>query len=145
MTAAARETGRPVPEFPGESGERQTCEGGIQVWLEAPGVMRVKLPELAEVAGRHAAAAADLVRTLSKGQTFPLLLDLTRVKSVSRQARSVYGHPTVVTAYALLGDGPVDRVLAHYFLGDSPEGLPAKFFESEADALHWLGTVCDEP
>lgn len=139
--AASAVAGQAVPA--GSDG-RHTCGGGIQVWLEAPGVMRVKLPKFADVTGRHAAAAAEVVRTLAGGHRYPLLLDLTQVKSVSRKARSVYGHPKTVTAYALLGDGPVDRVLAHYFLGSSPEGLPAKFFESESDALRWLGAACDE-
>lgn len=119
-----------------------TSDAGIKVWLEDPGIMRVKLPQGANVAGRHAAAAAELVHTIARGSQYPLLLDLSGVMSVSRTAREVYGQPMTVTAYALLGQGPVDRVLAHYFTGAAPS-VPMQFFLSEAEAIRWLGGFCN--
>ncbi|MGO4384964.1 DUF7793 family protein [Specibacter sp. RAF43] len=117
-----------------------TSDGGIKVWIEAPGILRVKLPHNAVIAGRHAESAADLIRTLADGHRYPTLLDLSGVLSVSRKARNVYGHPQAVAAYALLGNGPVDRVLAHFFLGAGPLEMPVQYFVCEAEALAWLGT-----
>ena len=118
-------------------------DGGITVWLREDGIMHVKLPDNAAIAGRHAAAAAETVRVVAAGNRYPLLLDVAQVKSVSRNARRVYGHPDTVTAYALLGNGPVDRVLSHYFLGAGPPHVPAQFFESEDQAVQWLGAYVE--
>lgn len=136
-------SGPVVTRLPHDS-EKISCDGGITLWLHANGIMHVKLPEKATVAGRHAAAAAVAVHTLTAGKSFPLLLDLTNVKSVSRHAREMYGQPRTVTAYALLGSGPVDRVLAHYFLGGAPVLVPTKFFEVEAEAVQWLESFLDD-
>ncbi|WP_125610477.1 STAS/SEC14 domain-containing protein [Specibacter cremeus] len=113
-------------------------DGGIRVWLEPPGILRVTLPENAAVTGAHAESVADLVRQLAADRRYPLLLDLTGATSVSREARKVYCRAASVCAYALLGHSPVDRVLAHFFLGTERPMLPSKFFTSEAEALAWL-------
>ncbi|MGA7206087.1 MAG: STAS/SEC14 domain-containing protein [Specibacter sp.] len=145
MTALEEDsTALPAADRRVADGDAHICDGGILVWFQASGVMRVKLPEHTDVAGKHAAAAAEVVRSLAAGRKYPILLDLTRVRSVSRHARTFYGKPEMASAYALLGEGPVDRVLAHYFLGGIPEGVPANFFESESDALQWLGSICNE-
>ena len=138
MTAAV------VDELKPRGAGPRTCAGGVRVWLTDGGIMYVKLPENGEVSVVHAAAAAQVVRDFSGGKPYSLLLDLTGVKSVSRRAREIYGQPQATTAHALLGDGPVDRVLAHYLLASSPAGLPVKFFESEPEARQWLQTFPHE-
>lgn len=67
-----------------------------------------------------------------------VLMDLTDVASVSRAARTVFGDVTAVAAWALLGQTPVDRILAHFILGGDFKSCPARYFRSEAEAVNWL-------
>lgn len=67
-----------------------------------------------------------------------VLMEITQVASVSRAARAVFSNVTSVVAWALLGQTPVDRVLAHFILGAEFKSGPASYFTSEADAITWL-------
>ena len=58
--------------------------------------------------------------------------------SVTSDARVSYTNSVVVSACALLGESPVDRVIAHFLLRAKPGSLPAQFFTSEAEARDWL-------
>ncbi|MDQ6739579.1 MAG: STAS/SEC14 domain-containing protein [Actinomycetota bacterium] len=112
--------------------------GGISIWMAPEGILRIKLPELASITGPQAEAAAALVRSLANGRLLPLLMDVTGVLSVTSEMREVYGRSVAVSACALLGKSPVDRVIAHHFLGAESSGLPAAYFTSESEAIAWL-------
>ncbi|QCO96488.1 hypothetical protein FCN77_00625 [Arthrobacter sp. 24S4-2] len=48
------------------------------------------------------------------------------------------GNVTAVAARTLLGQTPVDRILAHFILGGDFKSCPARYFNSEAGAVNWL-------
>ncbi|MCZ2404898.1 STAS/SEC14 domain-containing protein [Paenarthrobacter sp. Z7-10] len=126
-----------VPESAAPSATGSSLDA-IRVWLSSEGIIRVKLPENAAITGEQARTAGVAVRSLAEGQLHPLILDLTGVDSVTTEVRNVYANSTVVSAFALLGAGPVDRVIAHHFLGAESVGVPAEFFTSEPAAISWL-------
>jgi hypothetical protein len=72
------------------------------------------------------------------GSPVAVLMDVTNVASVSRAARAVFGSLTTVCAWALLGQTPVDRILAHFILGGDFKSVPAGYFTSETEAITWL-------
>lgn len=110
----------------------------ITVDLAADGIVEVTLPPNSVVRSPEARAAAAAVRMFADGRRLPLLLRVTGVLSVTDDARLTYTNSVAVSACALLGESPVDRVIAHFLLRAKPGSLPGQFFTSEAEARDWL-------
>jgi len=102
------------------------------------GIIEVLLPANQEIEGPEARIAGDFVRTLAAGRRMPVLLVITGVVGVSMEARQLYSGSIAATAFALVGESPVDRVIAHYLLRSRSETIPAQFFTSESAAVEWL-------
>ena len=109
----------------------------ITVDLAADGIVEVTLPPNSVVRSTEARAAAAAVRMFADGRRLPLLLRVTGVLSVTDDARLTYTNSVAVSACALLGESPVDRVIAHFLLRAKPGSLPGQFFTSEAEARDW--------
>ncbi|MET4094961.1 hypothetical protein [Arthrobacter sp. UYCu712] len=108
------------------------------------GIIQVTLPPNEEIAGAEARIAGATVRALADGRRVPVLLVITGVVGVSIEARHVYASSIAASAFALVGESPVDRVIAHYLLRSKTETIPAQFFTSEAEAAEWLGQYTSE-
>jgi len=117
----------------------ETEPGQIAVRMSSDGIIRIKLPVNATVTGAQAEDASKAVRAIAQGNFHPILMEVTGVVSVSRGAREVYNRSETGCAYALLGQSPVDRVLAHHFLAPGSPDRPAAYFTSETEAIAWLG------
>lgn len=65
-----------------------------------------------------------------------ILMSMTAVAFTSAARRAICEEEDI-TAIALVGDGPVDRVVAAF--ADN-QAHPAQFFTSEDDAIDWLRT-----
>ncbi|MFF2246433.1 hypothetical protein ACFVTM_19935 [Arthrobacter sp. NPDC058130] len=102
------------------------------------GIIEVLLPPNEEIEGPEARVAGEAVRSLAAGRRMPVLLVITGVVGVSIEARQVYSGSIAATAFALVGESPVDRVIAHYLLRSRSETIPAQFFTSESAAVDWL-------
>ncbi|MGP4032994.1 DUF7793 family protein [Pseudarthrobacter sp. 1C304] len=116
----------------------------IGVRLRDGGIIEVTLPANQEIEGPVARAAGAAVRELADGRRMPVLLIITGVVGVSVEARQVYASSIAASAFALVGESPVDRVIAHYLLRSKTETIPAQFFTSEAEAVDWLGHYTSE-
>ncbi|WCI09778.1 hypothetical protein PJ267_10040 [Arthrobacter sp. OVS8] len=81
---------------------------------------------------------------MANGRRMPVMLVITGVVGVSVEARQVYAGSIAASAFALVGESPVDRVIAHYLLRSKTETIPAQFFTSEAEAIDWLGQYTSE-
>jgi hypothetical protein len=108
------------------------------------GIVQVTLPPNEEIAGTEARIAGAAVRALANGRRVPVMLVITGVVGVSVEARQVYVSSIAASAFALVGESPVDRVIAHYLLRARTETIPAQFFTSEAEAVEWLGHYASE-
>ncbi len=134
----------PDERTPGEKPTEQLAgaEGGmaqpISVRMMEPGIIGVVLPPNQEIAGPEARVAGATVRSLANGRRMPVLLVITGVVGVSAEARHVYVRSIAASAFALVGESPVDRVIAHYLLRSRTEAVPAEFFVSESAAIEWL-------
>jgi hypothetical protein len=116
----------------------------IGVRLREGGIIEVALPANEEIEGPEARVAGAAVRALANGRRVPVLLVITGVVGVSVEARHVYSTSIAASAFALVGESPVDRVIAHYLLRSKTETIPAQFFLSEAEAIDWLGQYTSE-
>ncbi len=88
--------------------------------------------------GELATAAMAMVDELNAGQQRPLLVTMTDIAEVTRSARQAFTRECSASRIALLGDSPVDRMLANFFAGVFRAPVPTRFFTSEAAAVGWL-------
>jgi hypothetical protein len=118
--------------------------------LHMPGVVCTVLPELAvkavlpRGADLDATAAAQLREQLGElagDRRVAVVLQLTGVASVSRAARAAYAAISSVSAWAIVGESPVDRLLGHFLLGAEFGSARAKYFTSDHEALNWLARM----
>ena len=96
------------------------------------------LPPGEVVTGSMAAEVAEKVEQLAGTHKLPLLLTLTGVESVSRTARDIFSAARSLSAVAVIGVSPVDRVIANFLLGGETQPCPTRYFSSESDAVNWL-------
>jgi hypothetical protein len=151
-------SGAPAAEAPSSSGSRAgldrarlgltapaapaepdaVAEPIIGVRLLDGGIIEVAVPPNREIKGPEARVAGAAVRTLADGNRVPVLLIISGAVGISQEVRQVYAGSIAASAFAIVGETPVDRVIAHYLLRSSSETIPADFFTSRTEALEWL-------
>lgn len=75
------------------------------------------------------------------GKRYPLLVDLRRIKSQTREVRSYYAGPEALKvrmATALLVESRISTLIGNFFLTVNGGTVPTKIFTSEAQAMVWL-------
>jgi hypothetical protein len=82
-----------------------------------------------------AVEAARGLEALSGGATLPLIVVMGGIDGVTLQARLGMNSYSGFARIALVGDGPVDEVLAG-FAYSSPTST--RYFTSESEALAWI-------
>ncbi len=76
---------------------------------------------------------------LAGGKVCPILCDITKCKSISKEARNYYGDTKSFSALALVGGSPIGNIIGNIFIAvHGSRQIPTKMFLREADALHWL-------
>ncbi|NQT62687.1 MAG: hypothetical protein HQ556_06990 [Candidatus Marinimicrobia bacterium] len=78
---------------------------------------------------------------LSNNRKICVLIDLSNVKSVEKQARDYLASDATsefVLATALVAPTMVSRVLGNFFLGLNKPPIPVKLFRSKEEGLEWL-------
>ena len=71
----------------------------------------------------------------------PILVDGREIKSVSKEARTIYQNEeraVTLAAAALLGGSIVSMVIGNFFIGLNRPNHPIRLFTSEEKALEWL-------
>ncbi|WP_251039639.1 STAS/SEC14 domain-containing protein [Arthrobacter sp. ISL-72] len=102
------------------------------------GVLHVHwIPGLA-ICEEAATAVMSAVNGLSRGNAYPMLVDMAATASMSRGARRVFARPSIVARVALLGSSPVDRALANFFLRIHSPAASTRYFTCPEEALAWL-------
>ncbi|WAJ34433.1 hypothetical protein OUO20_05735 [Arthrobacter sp. FX8] len=102
------------------------------------GVLRITLRAGSRITEEDAALVRHELLTRSGGADTAVLLQITGVESVSREAVRFFSEAATVTAFAILGNTPVDRVIAHGLRGLLAPGCPSRYFSDEQQALSWL-------
>lgn len=114
----------------------------VVTYTVLPGLaVKAVLPRGADL---NETAAAQLYRRLGElagDRRVAVVLELSGVKSVNRAARAAYAAIPSVSAWAILGETPVDRLLGHFLLGGEFSSVPARYFTAENDALDWLSRL----
>ena len=108
------------------------------VHLAEQGHLVLRLPAGQVVSGTMALWAAENIESIAGASKLPLLLILSGVESITRGARDIFSAARSLSAVAVLGISPVDRVIANFLLGGEVQPCPTRYFSREPDALIWL-------
>lgn len=115
--------------------------GASYFWLDEDGIM-VILNKPTVLQTRADAEENILVtRKVSAGTPRPLLIDITDIKSMSREAREVYaneGAEGKVKAVALITRSAMGRIVGNFFLGFNKPSVPTRLFNDAETARKWL-------
>jgi len=126
-----------VQKFPADCIE----SGASYFWLDEDGIM-VILNKPTVLQTRADAEENILVtRKVSAGTPRPLLIDITDIKSMSREAREVYaneGAEGKVKAVALITKSAMGRIVGNFFLGFNRPSVPTRLFNDAEAARKWL-------
>jgi len=71
----------------------------------------------------------------------PFLIDMNKVKSMSREAREYYAGPEpqkIITAVAILTSSSVGKAVANFFLMLTRPSVPTRMFTGFDEAKAWL-------
>lgn len=78
---------------------------------------------------------------LGRGKRCLVLIDLTDVKKVSKEARDLYSGEEgngVIKRGAFCVVSPVGRMIGNFFMGINKPMMPVKLFDTRGKAISWL-------
>jgi SpoIIAA-like len=107
--------------------------------LGSDGIARIRY-EVGDIVNEDRARATIVeLKSLTSGKRLPVLVDIRKMKSVTREARVVFGNAAdAFSALALLADSPRTQLIANFFIGLSRPKVPTQMFTDEEKALTWL-------
>jgi hypothetical protein len=97
----------------------------------------------------HAREFVDAVEGVARerGAKVRLIIDIRKVRSLSRDARLLYQGEEFaqsVVGAAMIIDSGLSRVFGNFVIGLHKGPAPSRLFTSEADAREWLQTLSDD-
>jgi hypothetical protein len=116
----------------------QIALGDCVVRLERGRILHLVWNQGIRIEAGNARVAMEAVNKLADGKTYPLLVEMAGANYLSHHARDVFTEPCAASRIALLGAGPVDRVLVAYQLSTGQAPCPTRFFISKTEAMDWL-------
>ncbi|MBF0441122.1 MAG: STAS/SEC14 domain-containing protein [Oligoflexales bacterium] len=119
----------------------KVCTRVDTIELADDGIVRVVVNRDGEVSLDDAKRAIAEISKMTEGRSVPVLIDLSGIKSICRDARNYFAGAEAaryVSASALLVSSPVSRIIGNFFIGINKHINPVQIFTSESDALDWL-------
>lgn len=110
-------------------------------WLRPDGIVCTKVKHGSEVKLAHAVENTATVTKILEGITAPLLIDSRGIKSMEQEARNHFttkNRKTHTTAFAILIESPLSKVIGNFFIGINKPAVPTKLFVDEKEAIKWL-------
>lgn len=116
-----------------------TVDGGKgTVELDADGVFHLVWSPGTVLAASDVQAAMATINELAGGAEYPMLIDMSNTRTVTRQAKAVFSVRCAASRIALLGSSPVSRVIANFAMARRAMPCPTRFFASREEATAWL-------
>ncbi len=110
-------------------------------WLDKSGIIIAVANEHELHTLKDAEENNRLTIRLAQGVRRPFLIDMTKVKSMSREARAFYAGPEpakALLAVAILTTSNIGNLVANFFLRLTKPSLPTKLFTDADEAMDWL-------
>ena len=111
------------------------------LWLDDDGILMAVNKPMPTHDLNDALENLELTKKLSQGRPRPLLVDMTGIKSMTREAREEYakaGVDSLVTAIGLVTKSAMSRIVANFFLSFNKPAVPTRLFNSVEAAKKWL-------
>ncbi|MBL8956209.1 MAG: hypothetical protein JNK82_35885 [Myxococcaceae bacterium] len=112
-----------------------------RIWLDDEGIVQSMQLDGVEQVLADAEENMAATRRAAGGVRRPMLVDMSRVKSINREARVRYtdgSSAQVVLAVALVIGNPLTRMIGNFFIGMNHAPVPTRLFDSRREALEWL-------
>lgn len=125
---------------PGGGGPAFLSPGPANVTVECSGegIVRITLRPGSRITVEDGIRVREQYLALTGGAGAAVLLQITGVECVSRDAFRFFSDAATITAFAILGSTSVDRVIAHGRRGLPLPQCPSQYFSDEQEALAWL-------
>jgi hypothetical protein len=117
-----------------------------ELWLDEKGILHIINQDGAKPDLDEAKAHIEATKKFGS-QKRPILVDITRVKSVSKEAREFYSGPKGAertNGLAMIINSPVAKVIGNFLIGINKPIYPIKLFSSEDEAIDWLQQFLDD-
>ena len=102
------------------------------------GIVWITWPAGITITGPAAREAMDRLGEFNDEVKQPAIVEMGGVAGLTRDGRKVFTGDCAASRMALLGDKPVERVIANFALAASRHAVPIRFFTSEEAAVDWL-------
>lgn len=113
-----------------------------EIWLdEAEGILHGVFKAGAKETLTEAKENVAVAQGLAKGRKFGVLIDMSGIESISRDARNYYGGPEASSyslGQALITRSVVGKLIANFFIGLNKTPHPVRLFNDRDDAIAWL-------
>ena len=110
-------------------------------WLNENEIFYTVVKPNAVVEISDAIENSAVVKEISDGKIYPMLVNLKEIKSITKEARdhfSMQGRTPGISAIGLLINSPASTIIGNFFLGLNRSVVPVKLFTKEAKATAWL-------
>lgn len=110
----------------------------VRIEDSGEGILRIILRPGGRITAEDGALVKERYLALTGGMGAAVLLQVIGVEYVRRDAVRFFSEAATITAFAILGSTPVDRVIAHGRHGLPAPQCPTQYFSDEQEALGWL-------
>lgn len=115
-------------------------------WLDDDGILVIMNKPVSVHTKEDAEEGVAVAMDISAGTPRPLLIDISDIKTMSRDAREIYAKVSVkekVKAVALITKSAMSRILGNFFLNFNRPSVPIKLFADADAARVWLLTISE--
>jgi hypothetical protein len=112
-----------------------------RTFIDAGKILYVEQSPGSEQTLEHACENVAASVKVAAGKKWPMLVDMSKVKSITREARERYASPKneeTITACAIVVGSRLNRFIGNFFIGLNRAPVPTRLFDSPADARAWL-------
>ena len=85
--------------------------------------------------------SVEVRKNLSFGQSYPMFIDISEIKSTSKEAREYLSKGIAIeniSAAALLAGSVLSKLLGTFFLTFNKPPIPLRIFTDRTEAIKWL-------
>ncbi len=124
--------------------EGASDNGAFWTWMGEDGIARTTTKPHADVTRDDALKNRETIGGYlrARGRRFPLLVDASATRSLSREAREILtadDDPELpLNAYAIVVGSPLTRAIANFFVAIHRQSVPTRVFDDVEAALAWL-------
>lgn len=117
-------------------------------WIEDDGIVRGTHFAGQPYGHQDAVETEQVLREIAKGERRCLMMDISAVTTISREARAHFGGPQfaeLLIAVALVVQSQVSRAIGNFIIGWSRPPIPTRLFTSPELAIAWLSSLGGKP